>query len=92
MADHPEPVLSVPVNKVIWVLVFVVIYLSYIVLGFSDHVEKIVVARAEKLLEIVDGELDDTNDLFEKSLDIVIQGKCTDALKVFKAAHICERR
>ena len=92
MADHPEPVLSVPVYKVIWVLVFVVIYLSYIVLGSSDHVEKIVVTRAEKLLEIVDGELDDTNDLFEKSLDIVIQGKCTDALKVFKASHICERR
>ena len=92
MADQPEPVLSVPVNKVIWVLVFVVIYLAYVVLGFSDHVEKIVVTRAEKLLEIVDGELDDTNDLFEKSLDIVIQGKCTDALKVFKASHICERR
>mgnify|MGYP003138611316 CR=1 FL=1 len=92
MADHPEPVLSVPVNKVIWVLVFVVIYLSYIVLGFSDHVEKIIVKRAEKLYEVIGHEMRGTNSNYKSSLDEIIQGKCSDALKVFKASHICERR
>ncbi len=92
MADHPEPVLSVPVGKVIWVLVAVIIYLSYVVLGFTDHVERIITERAEKLYEVVDHEMDDTNDNYEESLDIIVQGKCSDALKVFKASHICERR
>ena len=92
MADQPEPVLSVPVGKVIWVLVGVIIYLSYVVLGFTDHVERIITERAEKLYEVVDHEMDDTNDNYEESLDIIIQGKCSDALKVFKASHICERR
>ena len=92
MADQPEPVLSVPVGKVIWVLVAVIIYLSYVVLGFTDHVERIITERAEKLYEVVDHEMDDTNDNYEESLDIIVQGKCSDALKVFKASHICERR
>jgi len=92
MADQPEPVLSVPVGKVIWVLVGVIIYLSYVVLGFTDHVERIITERAEKLYEVVDHEMDDTNDNYEESLDIIVQGKCSDALKVFKASHICERR
>ena len=92
MADQPEPVLSVPVGKVIWVLVGVIVYLSYVVLGFTDHVERIITERAEKLYEVVDHEMDDTNDNYEESLDIIVQGKCSDALKVFKASHICERR
>ena len=92
MAAQPEPVLSVPVGKVIWVLVAVIIYLSYVVLGFTDHVERIITERAEKLYEVVDHEMDDTNDNYEESLDIIVQGKCSDALKVFKASHICERR
>ena len=92
MADQPEPVLSIPVGKVIWVLVAVIIYLSYVVLGFTDHVERIITERAEKLYEVVDHEMDDTNDNYEESLDIIIHGKCSDALKVFKASHICERR
>ena len=92
MADQSEPVLSVPVGKVIWVLVGVIVYLSYVVLGFTDHVERIITERAEKLYEVVDHEMDDTNDNYEESLDIIVQGKCSDALKVFKASHICERR
>ncbi len=92
MADQPEPVLSVPVGKVIWVLVGVIVYLSYVVLGFTDHIERIITERAEKLYEVVDHEMDDTNDNYEESLDIIVQGKCSDALKVFKASHICERR
>tara|TARA_Y100000310_G_scaffold27965_1_gene26588 strand:- start:442 stop:726 length:285 start_codon:yes stop_codon:yes gene_type:complete len=89
---NDEPVLAVPVSKVMWVLVIVIIYLAYVVLGFTDHVEKVIVKRAEKLYEVVDHEMDDANDNYEKSLDIIIQGKCSDALKVFKASHICERR
>ena len=44
-----EPVLAVPVSKVVWALVAVIIYLAYVVLGFTDHVEKVIVERAEKL-------------------------------------------
>tara|TARA_Y100001951_G_C11217701_1_gene226825 strand:+ start:111 stop:395 length:285 start_codon:yes stop_codon:yes gene_type:complete len=89
---NDEPVLAVPVSKVMWVLVIVIIYLAYAVLGFTDHVEKVITARAEKLYEVVDHEMDDTNDNYEASLDIIIKGSCSDALKVFKASHICERR
>jgi hypothetical protein len=87
-----EPVLAVPVSKVMWALVFVVIYLAYVVLGFTDHVEKIIVERAEKLYEVIDHEMDDANDNYEASLDMIIKGSCPDAIKVFKATHICERR
>ena len=87
-----EPVLAIAVTKVMWLMVLVIIYLAYVVLGFSDHVEKIVVGRAEKLLEIVDKELDDTNDAFEHSLEVILQGRCAEALSEFKAKHLCQKR
>ena len=67
-----EPVLAVPVSKVVWVLVIVIIYLSYVVLGFEDHIEKIITERAEKLYEIVDHEMDDTNDNYEETLHLIL--------------------
>ena len=87
-----EPVLAIAVTKVMWLMVIVIVYLAYVVLGFSDHVEKIVVGRAEKLLEIVDKELDDTNDAYEHSLEIILQGRCTEALREFKSKHLCQNR
>ena len=79
-----EPVLAVPVSKVVWVLVIVIVYLSYVVLGFSDHVERIIVERAEKLYQIVDHEMDDTNDNYEETLQLILQSKCQEALVKYK--------
>ena len=84
MADQPEPVLSVPVGKVIWVLVGAIIYLSYVVLGFTDHVEKIIVNRAEKLYSVIDHEMDDTNDNYEETLHLILQSECEEALIKYK--------
>ena len=79
-----EPVLAVPVSKVMWVLVAVVIYLAYVVLGFSDHVEKIIVNRAEKLYSVIDAEMDDTNDNYEETLHLLLQSECEEALVKYK--------
>ena len=79
-----EPVLAVPVSKVMWVLVIVIIYLAYTVLGFTDHIEKIIVARAEKLFQIVDHEMDDTNDNYEETLHLILQSECEEALIKYK--------
>ena len=79
-----EPVLAVPVSKVMWVLVGVIIYLSYVVLGFTDHIDKIIVERAEKLYEIVDHEMDDTNDNYEETLHLILQSECEEAVVKYK--------
>ena len=79
-----EPVLAVPVSKVMWVLVAVVIYLAYVVLGFTDHVEKIIVNRAEKLYSVIDSEMDDTNDNYEETLHLLLQSECEEALVKYK--------
>ena len=70
-----EPVLAVRVTKILWILCIINTFLAWSVLGFTDHVESIVVARAEKLLEIVDHEMDDTNDNYEKSFNLLLQNK-----------------
>ena len=79
-----EPVLAVPVSKVVWVLVIVIIYLSYVVLGFEDHIEKIITERAEKLYEIVDHQMDDTNVNYEETLHLILQSECEEALVKYK--------
>ena len=79
-----EPVLAVHVSKVVWALVAVIIYLAYVVLGFTDHVEKVIVERAEKLYEIVDHEMDDTNDNYEETLHLILQSECGEALIKYK--------
>ncbi len=81
---NDEPVLAVPVSKVMWVLVIVIIYLSYVVLGFTDHVERVIVERAEKLYEVVDHEMDDTNDNYEETLHLILQSECEEALVKYK--------
>lgn len=79
-----EPVLAVRVTKILWILCIINTFLAWSVLGFTDHVESIVVARAEKLLEIVDHEMDDTNDNYEKSFNLLLQNKDSEALRNFK--------
>ena len=81
---NDEPVLAVPVSKVMWVLVIVIIYLAYAVLGFTDHVERVIVDRAEKLYQVVDHEMDDTNDNYEETLQLILQSESEDALVRYK--------
>ena len=79
-----EPVLAIKVTKIIWLLVFATGFLAWVVLGFSDHVEKIIVDRAEKLYEIIDHEMDDANDNYEESLQLILQDKCEEAIVKYK--------
>ena len=87
-----EPVLAVKVTKIIWILVFTTAFLTWSVLRFEDHITGLVQQESQAMADKVDHEMDDVNDNYEASLDIIIKGKCSDALKVFKASHICERR
>ena len=87
-----EPVLAVKVSKIIWILVFTTAFLTWSVLRFEDHITGLVQQEIQAMADKVDHEMDDVNDNYEASLDLIIKGKCSDALKVFKAAHICERR
>ena len=81
---NDEPVLAVPVSKVMWVLVIVIIYIAYAVLGFTDHVERVIVDLAEKLYQVVDHEMDDTNDNYEETLQLILQSECEEALVRYK--------
>ena len=87
-----EPVLAVKVTKIIWIIVFTTAFLTWSVLRFEDHITGLVQQEIQAMADKVDHEMDDVNDNYEASLDIIIKGKCSDALKVFKASHICERR
>ena len=87
-----DPVLAVKVTKIIWILVFTTAFLTWSVLRFEDHITGLVQQEIQAMADKVDHEMDDVNDNYEASLDIIIKGKCSDALKVFKASHICERR
>ena len=82
-----EPVLAIGVTKVMWILVAAIIWLAYIVTGFSDHVEKIVIKRAEALISIIDHELDDSNDNAESMLELIMENKidaCREVLANFR--------
>ena len=71
-----EPVLALKVTKVIWILVAVIIFLSYTVLGFTEQIEHVIHEQSMKLLSTIDHELDDTNDLYETSLDLLLKNNC----------------
>ena len=79
-----EPVLAIPASKAMWLLIAVVVFLAYQVMGFTDHVEKVVISRAEKLYSVVDGEMDDVSDNYEESIQLILQNKCEEALIKYK--------
>ena len=87
-----QPVLPDKVTKIICILVLTTAFLTWSVLRFEDHITGLVQQEIQAMADKVDHEMDDVNDNYEASLDIIIKGKCSDALKVFKASHICERR
>ena len=87
-----EPVLAVRVTKIIWILVFTTAFLAWAVLRFEDHITGLVQQEIQAMADKVDHEMDDVSDNYNEAIDMVIAGKCSDALKVFKASHICQRR
>ena len=78
---HLEPVLAVKLTRAIWLLVFAILWLGYMVTSFEDSVETVVTARMLEIAEIIDHEMDDTNDNYEASFGLLLSGQCSDAYK-----------
>lgn len=78
---HLEPVLAVKLTRAIWLLVFAILWLGYMVTSFEDSVETVITARMLEIAEIIDHEMDDTNDNYEASFGLLLSGQCSDAYK-----------
>ena len=96
--DEIEPVLAVKQTRVIWILVAAVIWLSYQVGSIPDTIDRVVHKRLgeaafqiQQLADIVDHELDDTNDNYEESLGLIIAGKCDEGAAI-AYKNKCEAR
>ena len=89
--EEIEPVLAVKQTRVIWLLVFAILWLSYQMGTMIDRIDNLLVERATALSEIIDHEMDDMNDNYEESLGLIIAGKCDEgAAKAYK--NKCEAR
>ena len=78
---HVEPVLAVKLTKAIWLLVFAILWLGYMITSFEDSVETVVTKRMLEIAEIIDHEMDDTNDNYEASFSLLLSNQCSDAYK-----------
>ena len=78
---HVEQVLAVKLTRAIWLLVFAVLWLGYMITSFEDSVETVVTQRMLEIAEIIDHEMDDTNDNYEASFGLLLSGQCSDAYK-----------
>ena len=76
-----EPVLAVKLTRAIWLMVFAIMWLGYMRTGFENSVETIVTARMMEIAEIIDHEMDDTNDNYEASFGLLLKNQCSDAYK-----------
>ena len=86
--DEIEPVLAVKQTRVIWILVFAILLLSWQISTLADHVDLVIQKRLSEaatqiqhLADIVDHELDDTNDNYEASLGLLMKGQCGEATR-----------
>jgi len=73
--DNHDSAMVVKQSKVLWILVFAIIWLAYSVSQVPLMIEKILHRESMKLQTIVDHELDDANDNYEESLNLLLQGK-----------------
>ena len=78
---HLEPVLAVKLTKAIWVLVFAILWLGYMMMSFEDSAETVITERMLEIAEIIDHEMDDTNDNYEASFGLLLGNQCSDAYK-----------
>ena len=89
--EEIEPVLAVKQTRVIWILVFAILWLSYQMGTMIDRIDNLLVERATALSAIIDHEMDDMNDNYEQSLGLIIAGKCDEgAANAYK--NKCEAR
>ena len=86
--EEIEPVLAVKQTRVIWILVFAILLLSWQVSSIANHVDLVIQKRLSEaamqiqvLADIVDHELDDTNDNYESSLSILMKNQCGEAYR-----------
>ena len=86
--EEIEPVLAVKQTRVIWILVFAILLLSWQVSSIANHVDLVIQKRLSEaamqiqvLADIVDHELDDTNDNYESSLSILMKSQCGEAYR-----------
>ena len=77
--EEIEPVLAVKQTRVIWLLVFAILWLSYQMGTMIDQIDQLLMHRAMALSEIIDHEMDDMNDNYEESLGLILAGKCGEA-------------
>lgn len=76
-----EPVLAVKLTRAVWILIFAVLFLGYELMSFEKSVENIVTSRMMEIAEIIDHEMDDTNDNYEASFGLLLKNQCADAYK-----------
>ena len=93
--DEIEPVLAVKQTRVIWILVFAILLLSWQVSTIANHVDLVIQSRLSEaamqiqvLADIVDHELDDTNDNYESSLSILMKGQCSGDMTHTATQHL----
>ena len=82
--DNHEPAIMVRQSKVLWILVFAILWLGYSLQTLPLMIEDILHKEHKELKTIVDHELDDANDNYEESLNLLLQGKgAYDILQAF---------
>ncbi len=74
-ANNHDAAMVVKQSKVLWILVFAVLWLAYSISQVPPMIEHIMHGESMKLQTIVDHELDDANDNYEESLNLLLQGK-----------------
>ena len=89
--EEIEPVLAVKQTRVIWLLVFAILWLSYQMGTMIDQIDQLLMHRAMSLSEIIDHEMDDMNDNYEESLGLILAGKCGEAANL-AYKNKCEAR
>ncbi len=85
MADDHQPAMVVKQSKILWILVFAILWLAYQVGQLPLMIEKILHREFMNTQNIVDNEMDDANDNYEQSLNLILQGK--GAEEILRAFH-----
>ena len=85
MADDHQPAMVVKQSKILWILVFAILWLAYQVGQLPLMIEKILHREFMNTQKIVDHEMDDANDNYEESLNLILQGK--GAEEILRAFH-----
>ena len=83
--QRQEPAMVVKQSKILWILVAAIVWLGYQVGQLPLMIEKILHREFMKTQTIVDHEMDDANDNYEQSLNLILQSK--GAEEILRAFH-----